>query len=131
MSYARKYVATGGETASRERLLVMLLEGAQRFLRQGAKCLEDGDKLAGSKALGRALDIVSELQATLDASKAPELTKNLADVYTFVSSKIVQARVTQSVKPAQEAERVLAPIVQAFATLADQLAASGQSHATR
>ncbi|MFZ9885909.1 MAG: flagellar export chaperone FliS [Myxococcota bacterium] len=129
MSAAKKYLSVQGQTASRERLLVMLLEGAQRFLRQGAQQLASGQPLDGVRTIGRAQAIVAELQATLDPSKAPELCQNLANVYEFVSFQIIQASTTRDPRPVLDAERVLAPIVGAFAQAAAQVtAAPGGGH---
>jgi flagellar biosynthetic protein FliS len=88
--------------------------------------------MGGVRAVGRALDIVLELEATLDRTQGPELTQNLSQVYSFVASLLLQANTTYNAKPVLDAERLLAPIVEAFTLAAATLAAgAGGSHASR
>lgn len=114
MSYAKRYVETQDQTASRERILVMLLEGALRFMRQGGLALDQGDRATAARAVGRALDIVLELRATLDPKHAPELTERLSDVYAFVGGRLLVAQATGSPEALAEAERTFRPVAEAF-----------------
>jgi len=63
---ARRYAQAQRETASPERLMVLLFQAALRHIRSGAAALESGQQAEAGRALGRASDIVVELHATLD-----------------------------------------------------------------
>jgi flagellar protein FliS len=121
MNAARAYVRTQNETASRERLMVLLFEAALRHIRTGAAALEAGDRTRAVTPLMKAGDIVAELSSSLDVSRAPELGQLLKDVYLFVSSRLIRAASTGQAEAAREAERVFAPIVDAFATAVAQV----------
>ncbi len=69
---ARRYAQAQRETASPERLMVLLFEAALRNIRTGATALEHGRSAEASQPLLKASDIVVELHATLDRSKAPD-----------------------------------------------------------
>lgn len=115
MNALRAYIDTQQQTASRERLMVMLFEAALRHIRTGAAALEAGKRTAAHAPFDKACDIVKYLMATLDVGRAPELCKNLANVYTFVIGRLVIASAGGHAVAAREAERVLAPVVMAFA----------------
>lgn len=114
MNAARAYVNASKETASRERLMVMLFETALRSMRHSATLLEEGMYGDALPLLTRASDIVAELAATLDPQKAPELAQSLGDLYVFVASRLARAAAFKDVSAVREAERAFAPIVDAF-----------------
>lgn len=120
MNAARAYARTQNETASRERLMVLLFEAALKHIRTGAKALEAGDRVGAVTPLTKAGDIVAELSASLDVSRSPELGQVLKDVYLFVSGRLIRAASTGQAEAAREAERVFAPIVEAFAEVVAQ-----------
>ena len=111
----RRYAQAQRETASPERLMVLLFEAALRNIRSGATALETGRTAEATPALMKASDIVVELHATLDRSKAPELCDRLAEVYRFVCLRLSAAALSRDARAAREAERVFAPIAEAFA----------------
>ena len=117
----RKYAQTQNETASKERLMVLLFEAALRHMRRAAVSLEGGRAAEASPALNRAGDIVAELLGTLDHSRAPELCRQLSDVYIFVADRLIAAGGTKNPVAVREAERVFAPIVDAFSKAVVQL----------
>ncbi|MEW5738134.1 MAG: flagellar export chaperone FliS [Myxococcota bacterium] len=122
MNAARAYARTQQETASKERLMVLLFEAALKHIRAGATALEAGKRQEAVAPLTRAGDIVTELSATLDVTRAPELGQVLKDVYLFVSGRLIRAAATGQADAAREAERVFAPIVDAFSAAVAQQA---------
>ena len=117
----RKYAQTQNETASKERLMVLLFEAALRHMRRAVVSLEGGRAAEASPALNRAGDIVAELLGTLDHSRAPELCRQLSDVYIFVADRLIAAGGTKNPVAVREAERVFAPIADAFSKAVAQL----------
>ena len=75
MNYARRYHAVATETASSERLLILLMHAALSSMEQ-AKALfeEQGDAKRIDELLHKALNIVQELQSTLDVSRSASIT---------------------------------------------------------
>lgn len=126
MNAARAYAKTQTETASKERLMALLFERALLLMRTGAAELEAGRVHEGKVAMTKAGDIVAELSATLDVTKAPELGQVLKDVYLFVCGRLVKAATTGQAEAAREAERVFAPVAEAFTSAVAQLGSSQQ-----
>jgi len=115
MSHARRYAQSSAQTASRERLMVMLFEKALQGMRAGAAALETGRVAEANRLLSNALEIVVELHATLDRSRAPELCDRLGEVYRFVCARVGEANLRHDPRLAREAERAFAPVADGFA----------------
>ena len=82
-------------TASPEQLVVMLYDGAMRFLRQAETSAEqDGWRQAGER-LERAEAILDELLATLNLD-AGEVAVRLQAIYVFCRRSLIEARVERS-----------------------------------
>ena len=69
MNYARRYTQAQSETASPERLMVLLFDAGLRHMHTAANCLDQGRAWEADPSLTRAGEIVSELIATLDPSR--------------------------------------------------------------
>jgi len=81
-------------TATPEQLVVMLYDGANRFLTQSAIAMRDGRAgLAGEK-LRRAEAIIDELLATLDMSVG-EIAERLQALYLFFKEHLMSASLKQ------------------------------------
>lgn len=114
MNASRAYARASQETASRERLMVMLFEAALRHIRHAASLLEQGKAVDALPLMTRASDIVLELADTLDTQQAPELSQTLAELYFFVAQRLSRAAAFRDLTALREAERAFAPIVEAF-----------------
>lgn len=115
VSAANRYREIQNQTASRERLLVMLLQAALKHLRAGAEALEKGLDRQAHVPLTKANEIVLELHSTLDRSRAPELCDQLAEIYRFASFRALRAITNRDPVPAREALKALEPIAEGFA----------------
>ena len=124
MKGARAYAQTQKQTASKERLMVLLFEAALKHMLAGATALEAGHPGEGSAALLKASDIVLELSGSLDMNRAPELGQTLKDLYIFVNARLMKASATHEASAAREAVRVFSPIADAFSQVVSQLAAA-------
>ena len=87
----RRYQSTHANTSQPGDLVVMLYDGAIRFTRTGQQALVDGDAKVVGESLGRAMDIIAYLQATLRPDAAPELVTHLDRVYTAWTVQMVRA----------------------------------------
>ncbi len=114
MNASRAYARASQETASKERLMVMLFEAALRHMRHAATLLEQGKAIDALPLMTKASDIILELADTLDSSQAPELTQTLGELYFFVAQRLSRAASFRDAMALREAERVFAPIVEAF-----------------
>jgi flagellar protein FliS len=123
--YARRYVQSQNETASPERLMVLLLETALRHIRTSIVALEAGRFQEAALASEKAQQIVFHLDATFDRSRHPELGENLSAVYKFTGQRLLMGVVRRDPKMFRDAERAFAPIAEAFARAVESLPAGG------
>jgi flagellar protein FliS len=126
----RAYAKVRNETASKERLMVLLFETALRHMRVAAAALDKKDQKAAETGLAKASAIVTELLSTLDKQRAPQLYENLSSVYIFVADRLLRARLAHSSALVREAERVFVPVADAFAEAVKQVE-SGSTQAAR
>jgi flagellar protein FliS len=122
---SRAYARVRNETASKERLMVLLFETALRHMRLASAAFDRKDLRAAGSSLTRASAIVTELLSTLDKNRAPQLYENLSSVYVFAADRLLRARFAHSGDLVREAERVFAPVAEAFAE-AVKMVESGQ-----
>jgi flagellar secretion chaperone FliS len=93
-------------TAPPERLVVMLYDGANRFLIQGATAMRAGDLTMMNDRLRRAEAIITELRATLDMS-AGEVASNLESIYSFCQRLLLEARLNQDAEKIEQVAKLL------------------------
>jgi flagellar secretion chaperone FliS len=104
-------------TATPEQLVVMLYDGANRFLTQSSIAMRDGRAgLAGEK-LRRAEAIIDELLATLDMSVG-EVAERLQALYLFFKEHLMGARLKQDPTKVDEVARLMRELRTAWAGIA-------------
>ncbi|MBF0139695.1 MAG: flagellar export chaperone FliS [Magnetococcales bacterium] len=99
MSYGlKRYKTSQANTASKEDLLILLYEGAIRFLER-AIVEKESKRLSEHKMyLRRGLAIVSELQATLDFQKGGDLAIQLFELYSYMIDRLTEANIKQDME---------------------------------
>lgn len=76
------------DTASPERLLLMLYEGAIRFLNAGKKGILDRKFEVAHQNIVKAQDILVEFMATLNMKDGGEFAQNLFDLYEYLNNRL-------------------------------------------
>lgn len=100
MSYGlRSYKTSRANTASREDLLILLYEGAIRFLERSITEFDAKNLGEHKMFLRRGLAIIAELQSTLNFDKGGDLAVQLFDLYGFMIDQLTQANVKQDTSP--------------------------------
>ena len=90
----QKYKDTSIQSASREKLLLMLYEGAIRFTKKAIQACDDKDIAERGLNIGKAYDIIMELSNTLNHEVGGEISKNLEQLYMFITDQLTKANVT-------------------------------------
>ncbi len=101
-------------------LVVMLYDGAIRFVGTAREAVERRDIAARGEAISRALAIVSELQSTLNMEAGGEVAMQLDRLYDYVNERMLAAAMQNSVEPLDEARKVLETLRDGWATIASQ-----------
>ena len=78
-------------TQSKGRLIVLLYDGAIKFMKLAIKELEAGNFEAKGRYIGRAQEIINELSAVLDTDAGGEIAANLRKLYCFMTNHLSEA----------------------------------------
>jgi flagellar protein FliS len=110
----QKYQTQSVQTASREKLLLMLYEGAIKFVKKALVALEAKDIAGRGMNIGRAYDIILELNNTLDHRVGGDISKNLEQLYMFMTDRLTQANIRGEAKPLEEVLKILEILYQGW-----------------
>ena len=96
------------------RLIQLLYRAAVDSIGTARRCLKSGDIRARSRAISKAMEIVTELSLALDHSAGGELSRTLAELYAYAENLLIQANTQQSDAPLAEAECLLSTLLHAW-----------------
>ncbi len=94
--------------------VVMLYDGAIKFLRLAASDVESNDILAKAEHTNRALDIILYLQAILDFERGGEVAVTYDRLYSSVTAIVLRASAALDAKGFTAAAELLAPVRDAW-----------------
>ena len=80
-------------TQSKGRLIVLLYDGAIKFMKLAIKELEAGNFEAKGNYIAKAQDIINELNAVLNTDAGGEIAANLRSLYLFMNNRLSEANV--------------------------------------
>ena len=104
-------------TASQNQLLVMLYDGANRFLAQAAVAMGERQIETAHNKLRRAEMIISHLQGSLDYENGGEIAPQLASIYVFCLRHLNQARVNADPQRIEQVRGLLGTLRDAWAQI--------------
>ena len=111
------YQETTVTTQSKGKLVVMLYEGAIKFLKQAIPEMEAGNHEAKSKYLNKAENIINELNAVLDMEAGGEIATNLRGLYMFMIRHLNEANIKQDTQRIEEVIKLLEELNQSWKTI--------------
>jgi flagellar protein FliS len=117
-SSPRAYREAAVLTATGEQLIVMLYDGARRFLYQAGVAMADKNIELSHNKLRRAELIVVHLRDTLDLEQGGELALRLRSIYLFCERHMQQARFERDPSKLEEVSQLLGQLREAWAEIA-------------
>jgi flagellar protein FliS len=120
------YTASSVLTASPERLVVMLYDGAVRFLRQSAAAMRSQNREAALVGIQRAEAIINQLNTSLDMSQG-DVSTRLRSIYLFSKRHLSEALIERDPDKIDDVIRLLADLREAWEQVAGQAAAAGDA----
>lgn len=125
MSYSKfgskKYKAASVQSASREKILLMLYEGAIKFTKRAMLAIDKGDIAERGTNIGRAYDIVLELANTLNHEVGGELSAQLEQLYMFVTDQFTQANISGDKQNLENALKILNTLYEGWVQAVENL----------
>ena len=111
---AQAYFQTQVNTTSQGDLLLMLYDGAIKYLRQAKVKIEEKDFAAKGILISKALDIISELDGSLNPNKGGDLAEKLHNLYFFCTMRLFNANLKMDVKLIDEVLLILSGLRDAY-----------------
>jgi flagellar protein FliS len=83
--------------ASKDQLLLMLVDGAVKFAKIGRQAILDKDVKKAHENIIKTQNIFYELMATLDVNMGGEWAKQLMSVYDFIIRRLIDANMKKDI----------------------------------
>ncbi len=132
-AYTQQYQQNQILSASPEQILVMLYDGAIRFVRQAVAGIENNDLTAKLEGISRCMAIITEFANTLDHEIGGEIAENLDGLYSFMIRELTQANLKNDVDKLRVVEGLLLDLretwVSAIEVARNEVAASDSAAA--
>eukprot|EP00828_Plagiopyla_frontata_P026879 TRINITY_DN35032_c0_g1_i1.p3 TRINITY_DN35032_c0_g1~~TRINITY_DN35032_c0_g1_i1.p3 ORF type:complete len:171 (-),score=14.15 TRINITY_DN35032_c0_g1_i1:146-658(-) len=101
-------------TMNRGKIVVMLYGGGITFLKKAKKAINEKDYYQKGKFIQKALDIVNELNISLDMEKGEDVAKNLRQIYLFLNRYLNKASIKNDPKMLDDVIEIFTSLKSAF-----------------
>ena len=105
-------------TQSKGRLIVMLYEGAIKFMNLAIKEIEAGDYAAKGQHIAKAQDIINELNVVLDMDAGGEVATNLRRLYGFMVRRLSEANTKKDPQLVRDVIQLMEELNQSWKAIA-------------
>ncbi|CCO25193.1 flagellar export chaperone FliS [Maridesulfovibrio hydrothermalis] len=111
---AQAYLSTQVHTTSKGELLIMLYDAAIKFMKQAKVKIDEKDYAAKGILISKAIEVISELTASLNKEKGGELAENLSQLYIFCNTRLLQANLKMDTEKLDEVIKIIDGIASAY-----------------
>lgn len=108
--FVQEYQKGAVNGASPIQLVIMLYDGALRFMEAGKHAMSQGDLERQNTNLQKAQKILMELLSCLDMERGAEIATNLLALYTYALNELVEANMKDEPDGIERAMRVLSEL---------------------
>ncbi len=117
----KKYKETAIQSASKEKILLMLYEGAIKFVKLSIQALEKNQIKDKCENIGRAYDIILELNNSLDHKVGGAVAGQLEQLYMFMTDRLSHANIHNDVESLKTVQKLLETLHQGWAEAIQKL----------
>ena len=114
MNGIQAYQDSAVTTQGKGRLIVMLYDGAIKFLKLAIKELEANNYESKGGYINKALDIINELNAVLDMNAGGEVASNLRKLYCFMTKHLSEANMKRDPKMIRDVIKLMEELNQSW-----------------
>lgn len=108
------YQGVEASTADPAQLVLLLFDGAARFLRQAQQALARGDSAEFARSTSRAHAIIDDLDGSLNPEVGGELVENLHGLYDFMLRHLTKGMLRRSRTHIEQVLALLQPLREGF-----------------
>jgi len=115
---ADAYKRTSVQSSSPLELVVMLYDGAIRFVIEAREAIARNDVRGRSHAVSRTLAIIAELQNTLNLKDGGEVGRELDRLYSYINAKLLEVTAQGDDEAAREVQKLLTTLREGWSQIA-------------
>lgn len=93
--YIKQYQANNITTATPEKLMILLFDGALQFLQKAKTAIAEGNLKERAENIDGARKILRELMRTIDLENGNDVAKRLFKLYNRMTMNLIKANVTR------------------------------------
>lgn len=108
--------------ASPLKLVIMLYDGALRYMETGKHAMRNGDLQKQNGELQKAQRVVTELMSCLDMDQGGEVAQNLLALYSYILNCLVQANIEDKPDLIDQSISILSELRESWTALEASLA---------
>lgn len=114
--------AANSMTSNPMQLIIALYEGCISAVQEAQRGFVNRDIMARSNAVTKGINILSELQISLnhDKAEAQELSANLKNLYIYMQQRLLEANMKKTPEPLGEVEGLLRTMLESWYVAAKQ-----------
>ena len=94
--YIKQYQASNVNTATPEKLMIMMFDGALQFLQKAKAAIAEGNLKERSTNIDGARKIIRELMRTIDLENGNDVSKQLFKLYNRMAMNLIKANVQRN-----------------------------------
>ena len=110
----KAYQQTQVTTAKPEKILLMLYEGAIKFVKIANQKMRAKDVAGKGTYISKTMAIISELMNTLDHKVGGQLAQDLENLYMFMMDRLIEANIHNRIEDLEAVERLLITLYQGW-----------------
>ncbi len=118
-AYMNQYQNTHIQTASPEKILIMLYDGAIRFCREAMQAMDTGNTEVQNEKITRVMAIVGEFAVSLDHDIGGDIARDLDALYMFMIRELTRANVEKDNKALETVHELLSGLRDTWVEAAD------------
>lgn len=116
---ANAYFQTKVSTTDQGQLLIMLYDGALRYLAQARDKILAKDYAAKGVLISKVIDIINELSGSLNLEKGGSLATNLNNLYVLCTARLLQANLKMNIESLDSVVQILSGLRSAYAQIVE------------
>lgn len=125
--YLKQYKQTQIDTTPKEQILLMLYDGAVRFLHLAKEGFEEKNIEKIHNNLIKVQNIITEFETNLDMEAGGEFAQTLFELYEYLSRQLVQANIKKDINALEIVIKHMTELRDTWKQAVQQFKASGNS----
>jgi flagellar secretion chaperone FliS len=126
-----QYKRSSIETASKLELVIMCYENAILCLNQVKEHIKEKEIEKKVQKFHKAINIINELQCSLNLEKGGQIAKNLDSLYSYITKRLLVGDINKDLSAYDESIHILTELIEAWQTIKSEEGTQGGAYSGR